>query len=154
MFTRTVLGVAAVALVAGLASAAALGKVELKDFKFKGEVGEGAGYNDGDNKLFFYAPATAEAPVKIDADGEYTVTVEASCDAAENVNAKFTLKVGDVEVKKDFLLTQTDAKEYTFTVKLKKGDPKLSIEFTNDHYKEGEYDRNLYVHAVKVEAKK
>lgn len=155
MLKRTVLSVAAVAVVAGLATAAALaGKIELKDFKMKGTAGENAGHNEGDGKLFFYAPDTAEAPVKIDADGEYTVTVEASCDAAKDENAKFTLKVGDEVVKKDFLLTQTDAKEYTFTVKLKKGEPKLSIEFTNDLYKEGEYDRNLYVHGVKVEKKK
>jgi hypothetical protein len=26
----------------------------------------------------------------------------------------------------------------------------LTIEFTNDVYKDGEYDRNLYVHAVAV----
>ncbi len=156
MFTRTALSLAAVAAVAGLATAALLaGKIELKEFKFKGEVTDSqAGYNEGDNKLFYYAPATAEAPVKIDADGEFTITVEASCDAALDENAKFTLKVGDVEVKKDFLLTATEAKEYTFTAKLKKGDPKLSIEFTNDTYKEGEYDRNLFVHAVKVEPKK
>ena len=34
--------------------------VKLADFKFKtpdgGEPGEGMGYNDGDSKLFFYAP--------------------------------------------------------------------------------------------------
>jgi len=28
------------------------------------------------------------------------------------------------------------------------GDHKLSIEFTNDVFKDGEYDRNLYVHGV------
>jgi hypothetical protein len=154
MLRRTALSLATLAAVAGLSVAAArVGKVELKDFTFK-QGGDLAGYNEGEGKLFFYAPDTAEAPVKLPADGEYVITVEASCDAAQNENAKFTLKVGDVEVKKDFLLTATEAKEYTFTVKLKKGDPKLSIAFTNDAYKEGEYDRNLYVHAVKVEAKK
>ena len=154
MFRRTVLSLAVVAAVAGLSAAAVrLGKIDLKEFKFK-EDNSNAGYNEGDGKLFFYSQNTAEAPVKLPADGEYVITVEASCDAALNENAKFTLKVGDVEVKKDFLLTATEAKEYTFTVKLKKGEPKLSIEFTNDVFKEGEYDRNLYVHAVKVEAKK
>jgi hypothetical protein len=28
------------------------------------------------------------------------------------------------------------------------------IEFLNDEFMEGEYDRNLYVHAVKLEKKK
>ncbi len=153
MFRRTVLSLAAVAAVAGLALAVPLGKIELKDFTFK-TGGDGAGFNEGDGKLFFYAQDVASVPVKVDADGEYTITVEASCDAALNENAKFTLKVGDVEVKKDFELKQPEAKEYTFTAKLTKGEPKLSLEFTNDKYKEGEYDRNLYVHAVKVGLKK
>jgi hypothetical protein len=30
----------------------------------------------------------------------------------------------------------------------------LSIEFTNDEFKEGEYDRNLYVHGVTVKKSK
>ena len=30
----------------------------------------------------------------------------------------------------------------------KAGERKLTIEFTNDAYKEGEYDRNFFVHAV------
>jgi hypothetical protein len=155
MLNRTALGVAVVLAVSGLATAATLaGKIDLKDFKMKGTAGDNAGYNEGEGKLFFYAPDTAEAAVKLAADGEYTITVEASCDAAKDENAKFTLKVGDEVIKKDFLLTASEQKEYTFTAKLKKGEPKLSIEFTNDLYKEGEYDRNLYVHGVKVEAKK
>ena len=51
-------------------------------------------------------------------------------------------------------LTTVDAKTYTFTTKLKKGDVKLSIAFTNDVYKENEFDRNLYVHKVKIDPKK
>jgi hypothetical protein len=38
-------------------------------------------------------------------------------------------------------------------VKLKKGESNLSIKFTNDVYKENEYDRNLFVHGVKIEKK-
>ena len=33
-------------------------------------------------------------------------------------------------------------------------DAKLVIEFLNDVYKENEYDRNLYIHSVKLEKKK
>jgi hypothetical protein len=150
MLRHTLLGVAAVAAVA----AAVPGKIDLKDFKMKGAAGENAGYNEGDNKLFFYAPDTAEAAIKVESEGAYTIFVEASCDAAKDENAKFTLKVGDTVVKTDFLLTTADPKEYTFDIKLKAGEPKLSIEFTNDLYKEGEYDRNLYIHGVKVEKKK
>ena len=34
-----------------------------------------------------------------------------------------------------------------------KGDQKISISYTNDEYKEGDYDRNLYLHAVTIKKK-
>ena len=43
-----------------------------------------------------------------------------------------------------------EPKEYKFPATLKAGERKLAIEFTNDVFKEGEYDRNLYVHEVKL----
>ena len=149
------------AVLAGLCLVAAAAadpiKLELKDFKWKPK-NEGntdlGGYNEGEGKLFLYTFGTQSADVKIPEDGEYTITVEASCDVAEKQFAKFKLTVGDVVVAKEHTLTAADAKSYEFTAKLKKGDAKLSIEFLNDLYKEGEYDLNLYVHGVKVEPKK
>jgi hypothetical protein len=132
-------------------------KLDLKDFKCKAKSETAAtlvGYNDAEGKIFFYTFGTATAEVKVPDDGEYTITIEASCDEAQNEKAKFKLTVGDEVVAKDFLLKETSAKEYPFTAKLKKGTTKLVIEFLNDVYKENEYDRNLYVHAVKLEAKK
>ena len=133
-------------------------KISLADFKFKneggGEGGEGMGYNDGDSKIFFYAAGTATQEIKVPADGDYTLTVEASCDEAQNEKAKMSVKVGDKVVEKEFLLKETTPKEYTFKVTLKKGSPKLELGFTNDAFKEGEYDRNLYIHAVKLEPAK
>ena len=64
------------------------------------------------------------------------------------------LKVGDDVVKENFELAMNEAKEYTFVAKMKKGNAKLSIAFTNDAYKENEFDRNLYIHKVKLELKK
>jgi hypothetical protein len=46
--------------------------------------------------------------------------------------------------------TGEEPKEYKFPTPLKAGEHKLTIEFTNDIFKEGEYDRNLYVHAVSL----
>ena len=141
----------------GAAVAADPIKLDLKDFKCKAKSETAdtlVGYNDAESKLFFYTFGTATAAVKVPADGEYTITVEASCDEALNEKAKFKLTVGDEVVAKSFELKELGAKEYTFPAKLKKGDAKLVIEFLNDAYKENEYDRNLYVHAVKLDPKK
>jgi hypothetical protein len=156
MVTRVVLAAAVAVAGVSLAVAADAVKIELKDFKFK-PAHQGSdnllGFDEPEDKLFFYVNGTATAPVKVADDGEYTITVKASCDEAMKQKAKFKLTVGDVVVKDSFELTDTDPKEYTFTAKLKKGEPKLAIEFLNDVHKEGEYDRNLYVQAVKIEKK-
>jgi hypothetical protein len=144
-------------LCVGVAAAADPIKVDLKDFKWKCKFDSGdalGGYEEGEGKLFFYTFGTQTATVKIPEDGEYTITVEASCNAAEKEMAKFKLDVGDVEVAKEFTLKEEAAKSYELTAKLKKGEQKLVIEFLNDKYKDGEYDLNLYVHGVKIEPKK
>ena len=155
MFLRLVCLVACGIAAATVVAADAV-KIELKDFKLKADV-KGADdlvkFDEGEGKIGFYCNATATADVKIAEDGEYTIAIEASCDEAQKVKATFTLKVGEQVVKENFLLTSTESKEYKFDVKLKKGETKLSISFTNDVYKESEYDRNLYVHAVKVTKK-
>ena len=101
----------------------------------------------------FYANGTAAAKLTVPADGEYVIVVEASGTAALKENAKFTLKVGDKAVKENFELTTEDKKEYEFEAKLTKGETTLSIAYVNDVYKENEYDRNLFVHAVRVKKK-
>lgn len=111
-------------------------------------------YNEGEEKLFFYTNGTAEMEVKVPADGEYNVIVRASCDKAEDNLAKFKLSVDGKEIGKETTLTTDDAKDYTISLgKLKSGERKLVIEFTNDMHKEGEYDLNLYVHAVTLKKK-
>jgi len=103
--------------------------------------------------LNFYANGTASAKLTVPADGEYVIVIDASCQAALKENAKFTLKVGDMVVKEKFELTAEEQKEYKFDAKLTKGETTLSIAYINDVYKEGEYDRNLFVHGVRVEKK-
>jgi hypothetical protein len=141
----------------GVVVAAEVIKIELKDFSMKSKAGEESelvGYNAGEEKLFFYTFGTGTATVKIPDDGEYTITIEASCDEAKGEKAKLSLKVGDTEVAKSFELKEVGIQVYPFTAKLKKGESKLAISFLNDIYKESEYDSNLYIHAVKLEPKK
>jgi hypothetical protein len=146
---------AAVALVAcgfALGGEPAPIKLDLKDFKFKvpEKFADLFGYNEGEEKLFFYTNGVGEATVKVPADGKYEIVIKASGDKAKDERAKFKLAIDGKLVGKETELTSDDVKEYRFETMLTKGERKLSIEFTNDEFKEGEYDRNLYVHGVEV----
>jgi hypothetical protein len=124
--------------------------VDLKTFKFKvkPEHENLFGYNEDETKLFFYTNGPAIATVKVPAGGDYEIRVKASCDSAQNERAKFKLAIDGKTVGKETLLDADEAKDYKLTATLKAGEHKLTIEFTNDAYKENEFDRNLYVHAV------
>jgi hypothetical protein len=123
--------------------------VELTAFTFKvpKEKAELFGHNAGEEKLFFYTNGAAEAKVKVPKDGEYELVIKASGDKALKEGAKFKVEVEGKQVGKETETTD-EQKEYKFPVTLKEGEHKLSIEFTNDVFKDGEYDRNLYVHSV------
>jgi hypothetical protein len=123
--------------------------VELKEFTFKPNMPDLFGHNADEGKLFFYTNGTAEAKVKVPKDGDYEIVVKAMGDKAMKVGAKFKLAVESKQVGKETETTD-EQKEYTFPAKLKAGEQKLSIEFTNDTFKEGEYDSNLYVYEVTV----
>ena len=158
MRSRLLLAGFAIVFGVGLATAAddAI-TIALKDFKLKvafDGMDALVGYNEGDEKVFMYTNGSATAAVKIPADGEYTLTLKMSCDEARKVKAKVKITADSATVKDDFELTTTDAKDYTFTVKLKKGTTKLGIAYLNDEFKENEYDRNFYLHAAKLEPKK
>jgi predicted xylan-binding protein with Ca-dependent carbohydrate-binding module len=128
-------------------------KVDLKSFKFKVPEAQAElfGYDEGESKLFFYTAGPGEATVKLPADGEYEIAIRASCTSALNERAKFKVTLDDEPVGKETLLTDDDEKEYKLTATAKAGERKLSIAFTNDAYKEGEYDRNFFVHKVTVQ---
>ena len=64
----------------------------LGDFKWKAAFEGGAelgGYDTGEDRFFFYTNGAAAADVTIPEDGEYTITIEASCSEAEKELAKF-----------------------------------------------------------------
>lgn len=128
--------------------------VELKTFTFvpknAGTPADLLGHAEDQGRLFYYVAGSAEAKVKVPTDGDYTILVNASCDSALNEKAKFVLSIDGRQIDKETTLTSDDPKDYSFTTPLKAGERKLKIEFTNDVYKENEYDRNLYVHEVKI----
>jgi hypothetical protein len=125
--------------------------VDLKTFTFEPANSDLFGYQEDQGRLFFYTNGAGEAAVKIPADGEYMIVINAACDSALNEKAKFKLSVDGKLIDRETTLTSDDQKDYSFTTPLKAGERKLKIEFTNDAYKENEYDRNLYVHGVNVQ---
>lgn len=132
-------------------------KLDLKAAKYKAAFEGGSelvGYNEGDEKAFFYTNGEVTLTAKVPATGEYTIVISASCQAALKENAKFNLNVDGKEISKDFTLKTEDQKDYEFTGKFKEGENKLVIAYTNDVYKENEYDRNFYLHSVTLKAKK
>jgi hypothetical protein len=155
--TRSLFALAAFACGAGVLAAADGEKLDLKSFKWKADAGPDrtdlGGYDEGEGRFNFYGKGTATGEVAVPNDGEYTISVEASCTEALKEFAKFKLTVGDVVAAKEHALTAEGPKTYTLTAKLKKGKQPVVIEFLNDAYKDGEYDRNLFVHGVKVEKK-
>src|SRR5262245_66606022 len=130
-------------------------KVDLRKFDFKvpNEQASLFGHDDGEGRLFYCTKGLGETTVKLPADGDYEITIRASCDPALNERAKFKLTLDGEPVGTETLLTDDDQKDYKLTATTKAGDHKLGIEFTNDAYKENEYDRNLFVYAVTVKKK-
>ncbi len=111
------------------------------------------GTRDGDGALFFYSNVTCEWKVTIKAAGEYALSVNASCDSSSSGYATFKVTVDGKTVGKEVEMKSESAKDYSAIVKLKEGDNKIGIGFTNDEYKAGEYDRNLFLHSVSLRKK-
>ena len=125
-------------------------KADLSKIKFKNDSTELFGWNEGESKAFFLTNGLGEVVLSVPADGEYEIVVTASCDAANGINAKFKLWVDGAPIGGETQLKAEEAKDYTFTAPLKAGERKIGPEFTNDMYKEGEYDLNFYLHGLKI----
>ena len=128
-------------------------KIELASFKFKAPDDQASlfGYDDVEQRLFYYTGGAAEATVKVPADGEYEIVIKAACQPALNERAKFKVTLGGEPVGvNDTLCKADEPTDYKFTRTAIAGERKLVIEYTNDAYKENEYDRNFYVHGVTV----
>jgi hypothetical protein len=125
-------------------------KADVSKIKFKSDPAELFGYDDGESRAFFYTNGLGEVTVKVPADGDYEIVITASCQAAKGENAKFKLLVDGTQVGAETQLKAEDAKDYPFTTALKAGDRTIGTQFTNDMYKEGEYDMNFYLNGVKL----
>jgi len=125
--------------------------VDLRKFQFKvrPEVVDLFGYDEGERRLFYYTSGAGETTIKLPTDGDYEVVIRAADDPALGERAKFKLAIDGQPIGNETLLTDDDPKDYKLTASAAKaGEHQLVIEFTNDAYKEGEYDRNFYLHAV------
>jgi hypothetical protein len=125
-------------------------KADLSKIKFTAEPAELFGWDDGESRAFFFTNGLGEVVVKVPDDGEYEIVISASCQAAKGENAKFKLKVDGVQVGAETQLKSEDTKDYSFAATLKAGERKIGAEFTNDLYKEGEYDLNFFLNGLKV----
>jgi hypothetical protein len=127
--------------------------VDLQKFEAVGNLKDQGhhGYDDGEGRMFYYSNGVASAVVKVPADGEYELTVTASCQQAQNTFAKFKVEVDGAPAGNEVALTQEEAREYKVALPLAKGDRKIGIAFTNDMYKENEYDLNFFVNGVKLQ---
>jgi len=125
-------------------------KADLSKIKFSSESAELFGWDEGESKAFFNTNGLGEVVLRVPADGDYEIVVTASCQAANGINAKFKLRVDGAQVGAETQLRAEEAKDYTFTAPLQAGDRKIGPEFTNDMYKEGEYDLNFYLHGLKI----
>ena len=124
--------------------------VALSSFSFKAPKGKEdlLKYDEGEEKLCFYINGTGEAKIDVPKKGDYEIVIKASGDKALKEGAKFKVAVDGKACGKETETSDGEPKEYKFATSLEAGEHKLTIEFTNDVYKEGEYDRNLYVHGV------
>jgi len=123
--------------------------VDLSKVKW-GQEGDNFGWDDGDMRLHYWSNGTGEFTVKVPADGEYQVVVSASSQPALNEHAKFKVAADGKPVGAETACTSEDAKEYAFVAMLAAGDRKISVSFTNDIYKENEYDRNFFLNGLKL----
>jgi hypothetical protein len=125
-------------------------KADLSKIKFKSDSAELFGWDEGESKAFFNTNGLGEVVFKVPADGAYEIVVTASCQAANGINAKFKLRVDGGQVGAETQLKGEDARDYSFIAPLEAGERKIGTEFTNDMYKEGEYDLNFYLHGLKI----
>ncbi len=125
-------------------------KVDLSKVKWGEGPAELFGHDDGESRLFYYANGTAEFAVKVPADGEYAIVVTASSQPAQNQHAKFKVTVDGQAVGAETSCTAEEAKEYAIAAKLAAGDRKVAVVFTNDIYKQDEYDRNFYLNGLRL----
>lgn len=125
-------------------------KADLTKAKFPNENTEHFAWDDGESRIYYYSNGVAEVVVKVPADGDYEITVTAGCQEANKQFARFILEVDGQKQGAEVSLTAEAPKDYGCCLPLKAGDRKIGVRFTNDMYKEGEYDMTLFLHGLKL----
>jgi Ca-dependent carbohydrate-binding module xylan-binding len=106
-------------------------------------------YDRSTDRLAFYSDGTAEGVVRVPADGDYEIVVSASGTAGLGEYPQFVVLLDGTPVGQTSLTTEA-SRSYMLMTPIKAGEHKLAIQFTNDAYKENEYDRNLYIKTVSI----
>ena len=86
-------------------------KADLKNAKYTPAFEGGSdllGFNENEDKAFFYINGTIDLKVKVPAAGDYTLTVKASCQAAKKENAKINIVVNRYDTAAVRPLLRTD----------------------------------------------
>jgi hypothetical protein len=125
--------------------------LELTKFTGPTENAELFGFDDNEQRIFLYSSGTIDLPLKLSVDADYEIGIIGSCDEADGQKAKFTVAINGQVIGGEITCSVAESKEYVIKAPgLKAGDHKISVTFLNDLYKEGEYDLNFYVHAIKI----
>ena len=106
-------------------------------------------YDRPANRLAFYTDGTTEGVVSVPADGDYEIVVSASGTSALGEYPQFVVLLDGAPVGQTSLTTEA-SRSYRLVTPIKAGEHKLAIQFTNDAYKENEYDRDLYIETVSL----
>jgi Ca-dependent carbohydrate-binding module xylan-binding len=127
-------------------------RLPLKDFKFKvpEEQVDLFSFDEDGERLCYYTNGAAETKFNMENDGDYDLILSLAGDSAMDIRPKFKLTIDDKEVGKETSLKSDDIKDYKVPISLKHGKHTLAVAFTNDTYKEAEYDSNLYLHGAKL----
>jgi len=98
--------------------------------------------------IHFYSNGLVQWVVKRPSAGKGSLKITASCTDAEGEFAEFKVTVNGRSVGEPVKLRSKERDDYEVELDLPAGEVKLGIAFTNDRFKAGAYDRNLFVHKV------
>lgn len=106
---------------------------------------------DGET-IHFYSNGTVEWEVSVQKAGKHRLVVIASCTEAKGGFAAFRVSVNGKTIGEPTTLKTIERDDYGVDLELPKGRVKMKLGFINDLFAKDEYDRNLFVHKVILNA--
>ena len=128
-------------------------EIQIKFHEAKLPKNDHFGYQADGSHLHFFSNGKAEWTVSAKRAGAYTLEVKASCTKGPDGFAQFQISTNGKTAGKPVSLKRESVDEYTVKLELKRGQNIIGLAFVNDAYAEGEHDRNLFVHGLKLSAK-